>query len=136
MYGQNCMESCLCMNNAQCHHINGSCTCLPGWIGQHCEIPCPAGTYGDGCTQNCTCMNGGVCDAATGLCRCTPGWIGDTCSSPCDGDAYGEQCLNQCLCVNSSPCDHVTGTTLFFSAKSFQVWPFKSLCLSEKSNYQ
>ena len=39
MFGQNCKKSCgKCLNNEQCHHINGSCLngCNPGYHGINC----------------------------------------------------------------------------------------------------
>lgn len=36
-YGKACAEVCLCMNNGTCNPIDGSCQCLPGWIGDDCS---------------------------------------------------------------------------------------------------
>ena len=41
MYGQDCGNTCgSCINNTQCHHINGTCLhvqgCGPGYKGDKC----------------------------------------------------------------------------------------------------
>ena len=36
-YGADCGETCLCQNGAQCNHVNGQCTCAPGYTGNLCE---------------------------------------------------------------------------------------------------
>ena len=41
MFGKDCTESCgKCLNNDQCHHVNGSCVngCSPGYYGINCTI--------------------------------------------------------------------------------------------------
>lgn len=33
-YGYNCSQTCInCLNGAVCDHVNGSCTCAPGYQG-------------------------------------------------------------------------------------------------------
>lgn len=32
-YGKDCKESCDCQNNGDCNPINGSCNCVPGFLG-------------------------------------------------------------------------------------------------------
>ena len=74
-----CQQNCTCENGAQCDKVDGSCTCIPGWLGGNCDIPCDTGFYGVNCSMTCQCDNGGVCDAETGryytpimvfLCHC------------------------------------------------------------------
>ena len=39
MYGEDCSKTCgSCINNIQCHHVNGSCLqgCGPGYKGDRC----------------------------------------------------------------------------------------------------
>lgn len=36
-YGRACTEVCLCSNNGTCNPIDGSCQCVPGWIGEDCS---------------------------------------------------------------------------------------------------
>ena len=72
-YGLGCLELCECLNDAYCNPINGSCSCTPGWLGTHCDMPCLEGYFGNGCTHICTCQNGATCDHVTGDCLCAPG---------------------------------------------------------------
>lgn len=41
LYGIDCMEICSCepgqVDSPSCDHINGTCNCLPGFIGTECE---------------------------------------------------------------------------------------------------
>lgn len=36
-YGLNCGSVCVCQNGGTCHHVDGSCTCPAGFIGERCE---------------------------------------------------------------------------------------------------
>lgn len=36
-FGDNCIETCDCRNNATCNHENGECICKPGWKGRFCD---------------------------------------------------------------------------------------------------
>lgn len=36
-FGQDCAQLCSCANNGTCSPIDGSCQCLPGWIGKDCS---------------------------------------------------------------------------------------------------
>lgn len=83
MYGPDCSLSCQCQNEAYCDHRDGSCTCTPGWIGEHCQAPCPDGFYGQGCNSTCGCQNGGTCDSVMGDCDCPDGFMGDRCQDSC-----------------------------------------------------
>lgn len=77
-YGQDCLEECLCQNDAACDHVTGNCTCLRGWDGPLCAVRCPSGYYGDRCGQECRCGNhSSFCDSETGACTCTSGWLGN-----------------------------------------------------------
>ena len=75
-----CSENCMCQNEALCHHVNGNCSCLPGWEGLLCENPCADGFYGDGCAGSCQCENGARCDKATGMVFCIKTIIIVSCS--------------------------------------------------------
>ena len=36
-FGQDCAQLCSCANNGTCSPIDGSCQCVPGWIGKDCS---------------------------------------------------------------------------------------------------
>lgn len=44
-YGRACTEVCLCSNNGTCNPIDGSCQCVPGWIGEDCSQGMPYRFY-------------------------------------------------------------------------------------------
>lgn len=73
------MNKCRCQNGAECDHMNGKCSCLPGYIGPFCDIKCPAKTYGLKCHQPCDCLYNATCDHVTGHCQCEAGWSGTRC---------------------------------------------------------
>lgn len=35
-YGEDCQQQCMCMNGADCYHVDGSCQCTNGWTGALC----------------------------------------------------------------------------------------------------
>ena len=78
-FGPQCKGTCQCLNNAACDKTDGTCDCLPGWIGVRCDNPCPAGYYGKYCQSKCKCQNGGSCDPVDGNCTCVNEWQGQTC---------------------------------------------------------
>ena len=78
-FGPQCKGTCQCLNNATCDKTDGTCDCLPGWIGVRCDNPCPAGYYGKYCQSKCKCQNGGSCDPVDGNCTCVNEWQGQTC---------------------------------------------------------
>ncbi|XP_071941157.1 uncharacterized protein [Antedon mediterranea] len=131
-HGYNCEEDCecdseeedvcnsvdgSCGNKAQCMHCNTyqrcngdtKCECMPGWQGEHCNMPCDEGAYGQHCNQTCDCVNG-MCSNIDGECICETGWSGTTCNMTCTTGFYGNQCDQPCNCSNSASCDPVTGT--------------------------
>ena len=79
-YGDNCAQRCHCMNSASCDHVDGSCTCSPGWSGLNCSDSCPVGYYGMLCASKCLCSANNTeitsCDSVTGVCNCRPGYQG------------------------------------------------------------
>ena len=76
-YGQGCVDTCKCFNNAKCDHRNGSCNCTTGWIGTSCDKSCQEGFYGGQCVNKCDCRNGASCDHVTGECICKIGFDGE-----------------------------------------------------------
>ncbi|XP_041046049.1 N-acetylglucosamine-1-phosphodiester alpha-N-acetylglucosaminidase isoform X3 [Carcharodon carcharias] len=36
-YGDGCSQKCHCINDGNCDHIHGTCSCLPGYRGDFCE---------------------------------------------------------------------------------------------------
>ncbi|VDL64411.1 unnamed protein product, partial [Nippostrongylus brasiliensis] len=82
-FGYDCEQRCNCSKPGQpkaCHHVTGTCTCLPGLTGVMCDTPCPAGLYGPNCAHECACQNGAECNAKDGSCVCPPGFYGASCS--------------------------------------------------------
>ncbi|XP_059162831.1 multiple epidermal growth factor-like domains protein 11 [Physella acuta] len=80
-----CQQSCntSCAGHV-CHAVTGAClACNPGFIGQHCDQPCGAGSYGFNCSQTCseTCGGNKSCDPITGACLhgCVEGYHGEAC---------------------------------------------------------
>ncbi|XP_055874464.1 attractin-like protein 1 isoform X2 [Biomphalaria glabrata] len=57
-----------CSENGQC--TNGSCNCVAGWTGIHCDIPI---TY---CPNNCSDKGHCIQDS----CICNPGYTGNSCN--------------------------------------------------------
>ena len=84
--------------------------CKPGYHGNDCTLPCPAGTWGAECTQQCTCTEQRLCDHETGAClfNCPVGWTGTQCDAPCERGTYGQNCRLECDCTGSD-CDKETG---------------------------
>ena len=35
-YGRDCAEDCICRSVIECNHIDGSCSCQPGYTGDDC----------------------------------------------------------------------------------------------------
>lgn len=96
-FGPQCKGTCQCLNNATCDKTDGTCDCLPGWIGVRCDNPCPAGYYGKYCQSKCKCQNGGSCDPVDGNCTCVSEWQGQTCD-------LCKLALNSCtLCKCQNP---------------------------------
>jgi len=59
-----------CSGQGDCDESDGSCSCLPGWRGEACQLPaCPNNCYG----------NGG-CNSTSQQCSCYDGYTGTDCS--------------------------------------------------------
>ncbi|XP_062589101.1 protein draper-like [Saccostrea cucullata] len=101
MYGENCTLPCPCVVGQydRCD-ANGSCLCLPGWLGDSCSKPCESGKYGDKCQFECSCENNATCNHVTGNCECSSvnGWTGERCQEGCHGGFYGPNCSLPCNC--------------------------------------
>ena len=104
-YGQDCREECTCRDITECHHITGSCSCKPGYMGDDCKqgetgkhtcmtvtpymgVECSHPFYGDGCQKDCTSqchINGTAtmeCHHIEGPnCTCVAGYIGNLCQT-------------------------------------------------------
>ncbi|GLD53260.1 N-acetylglucosamine-1-phosphodiester alpha-N-acetylglucosaminidase-like protein [Lates japonicus] len=68
-YGDRCKHTCACFNGALCNHVNGRCTCPPGFYGNSCE----EGSYGLSCAEECQCEDQCPCDPVTGSCAADRG---------------------------------------------------------------
>nr|XP_009935964.1 PREDICTED: multiple epidermal growth factor-like domains protein 6 [Opisthocomus hoazin] len=108
-FGPACQLSCSCGNDGHCHPVTGTCSCAPGWTGQHCQRECPEGWFGLSCRHQCQCENGAACDHVSGACTCSPGWRGTFCEHECPEGWFGLSCRHQCQCENGAACDHVSG---------------------------
>ncbi|XP_052678192.1 scavenger receptor class F member 2-like [Crassostrea angulata] len=127
MYGPGCSLTCgACINNTQCHHINGSCLqgCGPGFYGRKCDEECPFGKYGINCQYNCSavCKSPYNCSRTTGECvdGCQPGWKGLHCDQKCDNRTFGPGCGHKCgECINITQCNNINGICEFGCAPGF-----------------
>lgn len=36
-YGENCTQTCSCVNRGRCDKVTGRCVCQPGWVGELCQ---------------------------------------------------------------------------------------------------
>ncbi|MEE6491388.1 hypothetical protein FKM82_016199 [Ascaphus truei] len=114
-YGQDCSETCDCVNGVRCFHINGACLCEAGFYGASCEERmCPAGLHGVHCNMHCQCdpMHTQSCHPMNGECTCKAGWAGLHCNETCPHGYYGTNCQEPCLCLNGGTCDSETGSCL------------------------
>uniref|UniRef100_A0A1B0DCG4 EGF-like domain-containing protein n=1 Tax=Phlebotomus papatasi TaxID=29031 RepID=A0A1B0DCG4_PHLPP len=100
------LDECLsnpCQNGGVCNdRDNGyTCTCLPGFLGGHCEIDVAVCESADGnATERCE--NGGECLEGPGLsfsCQCSPGWEGVRCQQDID-ECASAPCQNGGVCVD------------------------------------
>uniref|UniRef100_A0A674AIC4 Sushi, von Willebrand factor type A, EGF and pentraxin domain-containing protein 1 n=1 Tax=Salmo trutta TaxID=8032 RepID=A0A674AIC4_SALTR len=68
-----------CLNGGVCDDLEGgySCTCLPGYSGDRCEVNV------DECNSANPCINGATCVDGPGsyTCRCPPGFNGTRCET-------------------------------------------------------
>uniref|UniRef100_A0A671TWW3 Delta-like protein n=1 Tax=Sparus aurata TaxID=8175 RepID=A0A671TWW3_SPAAU len=91
-----------CDNANSCRNLIGGyfCECIPGWMGQNCDINI------NDCKDQC--QNGGTCkDLVNGYhCVCPPGFAGEHCERDID-ECASSPCLNGGRCqdeVNSFQC--------------------------------
>lgn len=76
-FGVNCESECHCFRDIECTKEHGRCPaglggtengCAAGWMGESCQIPCPAGMYGLNCVEQCgQCLNNENCDMVSGI---------------------------------------------------------------------
>ena len=83
---------------------NGTCTCLPQFIGTSCDACLPPNTNFPHCNASCpgglpVCSSQGDC-TANGTCSCWPGWTGDDCSVSCPG--YHVPCSGHGTCARAA----------------------------------
>ncbi|KAE8604756.1 hypothetical protein XENTR_v10014818 [Xenopus tropicalis] len=91
-----------CLNNASCtdipqrhHGKNATCTCLPGYTGEHCEA------LVDHCSPQ-PCRNGATCTTSLSgfSCHCPEGFLGSFCEEKVDPCA-ASPCLNNGSCTSA-----------------------------------
>lgn len=70
---------CMLTSNLLRFTTIGTCTCGPGYFGEHCEMRCERGYFGPDCKQKCQCVEGHSqgCDPVTGKCICLTEWKGN-----------------------------------------------------------
>lgn len=92
--------SCSSANTAASSKCKAICMCKqpncnPGWVGSHCDVPCPDGTYGDFCMQNCTCNleNTRECSKKNGQCVCKDQFYGSECEHKFSAVLYNNSTL-------------------------------------------
>lgn len=102
--------------------------CLPGRIGENCNIPCRYPSFGSKCQNECNCN----CNSETGCIEgsmtftipvssqvivtssfptpksCPIGYMGKDCKQQCRYPNYGKQCQSFCNCT-ADFCDHIGG---------------------------
>ncbi|KAK6991278.1 neurotrypsin, partial [Biomphalaria glabrata] len=82
-FGSSCEAECSSQcSQSVCDSETGSCvTCIPGYIGEFCNISCNETHFGQNCTEKCSSQcNETVCDSKTGRCMaCIPGFEGHFC---------------------------------------------------------
>lgn len=67
--------SCPCSGYGVCDGVTGTCTCVPGRIGNDCfQTDCPG-------SPRCGGSSAGVCDTSRGVCVCSVGRIGQACEA-------------------------------------------------------
>uniref|UniRef100_A0A1A9WEY9 EGF-like domain-containing protein n=1 Tax=Glossina brevipalpis TaxID=37001 RepID=A0A1A9WEY9_9MUSC len=89
-----------CQNGGHCRDRNNgyTCTCQPGYLGDHCEIDVAVCETGTGAR----CHNGGECIEGPGLefsCECAPGWHGRICQDEVN-ECDSAPCQNGGVCVD------------------------------------
>uniref|UniRef100_H3B9C8 Platelet endothelial aggregation receptor 1 n=1 Tax=Latimeria chalumnae TaxID=7897 RepID=H3B9C8_LATCH len=84
-FGAGCYHSCICLNNATCDHVTGSCLCKPGSSGLHCESLADSSFVS---LSLCLCV-----------CLSLLQWSSGICSSA----YYISDCLSMPFCAQPSP---------------------------------
>ncbi|KAJ8319256.1 hypothetical protein KUTeg_004347 [Tegillarca granosa] len=95
-----CENGGICENTDQGRYYR--CECLPGYIGEHCEITV------DGCLSH-PCVNGGTCSKIDNdyICKCDSGYTGKNCETlidncvtdPCkNGNCINQRFSFKCIC--------------------------------------
>ncbi|KAK6024949.1 EGF-like domain protein [Ostertagia ostertagi] len=116
-YGYECEQRCNCSEPGQpkaCHHVTGTCSCLPGLTGVMCDIrECsllvrPAFMV-QTAHMSVSAKTGAECNAKDGSCICPPGFYGASCSEVCPAGRYGTDCMKLCDCQNGAMCSPVDG---------------------------
>jgi hypothetical protein len=82
-----------------------ACTCLPGRLGDSCDIECPGTIAHPESGVMMVCSNHGDCaeqegnDATAAVCTCHIGFVGEDCSKECPRDQHERLCAERGDCV-------------------------------------
>ncbi|XP_052765088.1 uncharacterized protein LOC128206565 isoform X2 [Mya arenaria] len=84
-----CSNGCV---NGNCIE-NGSCLCLPNFVGSKCTY-CLEGLFGEHCNETCP-GNCSYCNRTTGVCQeCSTNTVyGENCNVPCSQTCIDSQCM-------------------------------------------
>eukprot|EP00760_Papus_ankaliazontas_P024997 PhM_4_TR2453/c0_g1_i1/m.65008 len=96
--------NCTCFDTPDGHWTTSvdtrSCdSCVYGWYGPYCRLPCPTNPGGDICNGHGRCDSGLL---GRGTCTCDAGWVGSGCMEACPVGRNGQICGGGTCSQNAS----------------------------------